>query len=163
MNDRKDKKSTKDGSSFNVEREDGLKIQYDKDHLEEHYPNLMAEIFDKKQSLSIDSIQMNEESEKKQSLSKELPKELTNPGAIDFLRRCKKDEEAFEILKFLLTRNEITKEEYDTYKAQISKENGLKELVNSYGGLKKPGYYERKYYKSTKLNSITKDNEINKT
>ena len=82
---------------------------------------------------------------------------MINPGAIDFLRRCTQKEEAFEILDYLLKRNEITQQDYHKYKTIISQKGGLKRLINEFGGLKRPGYYMRKYYKKSinnqKLNS----------
>ncbi|MBN1800740.1 MAG: DUF2095 family protein [Candidatus Lokiarchaeota archaeon] len=162
MNDKRNEKDKIDVTNFQVEREDGLQIQYDKEHLEEQYPNLMEEIVNKKQVLNIDSICISEENDKIKSFeSNNRPEELINPGVMDFLRRCKKNEEAIEILDFLLHRNEITSEDYDSYKSQIKKENGLKELIEAHGGLKKPGYYERKYYKNPKFESYGNNKEIN--
>jgi len=56
--------------------------------------------------------------------------------------------EAVEILDFLLKRNEITKDFYDELYFRITQEkDGLKRLINECGGFKKPGYYEKKFYK----------------
>ncbi|MFW9973268.1 MAG: DUF2095 family protein, partial [Candidatus Odinarchaeota archaeon] len=70
-----------------------------------------------------------------------------NPGIIDFLRRCTKNEEANEILDYLMERKEITQQDYSKYKNIISQEGGLKQLIDESGGLKRPGYYMKKYYK----------------
>ncbi len=73
---------------------------------------------------------------------------LSNPGVIDFIRRCSNNKEAVEILDFLLKRNEITKDFYDELYFRITQEkDGLKRLINECGGFKKPGYYEKKFYK----------------
>ena len=61
---------------------------------------------------------------------KNVPEELRNPGAIDFIRRCKTNEEAMEILDYLLKREELTPERYKELSNQISQEGGLKKLID---------------------------------
>jgi hypothetical protein len=61
-----------------------------------------------------------------------------NPGVTDFLRRCSRDEEAFEIIEYLVKRGEVTAEEAEKLYQQI-KDEGLR----SFGPKKKPGFYER--------------------
>jgi hypothetical protein len=143
-----------------VKDEKGLNILYDKEELKTYYPHLMGEISDKKKSVNIDSVEMNiEQDNKNENIIQEeyLPAELTNPGVIDFIRRCSNDDEAIEILDYLLKRKEITSEEYNTLKTQILLEGGLKDLIKKSDGHKEPGYYLRKYYfkeiKNQKLNT----------
>ncbi|MHA1476404.1 MAG: DUF2095 family protein, partial [Promethearchaeota archaeon] len=69
-----------------------------------------------------------------------IENDIPDPGTIDFIRRCKTKEEAFEIIDFLLKRKEISLEEFQSLKDQI-KNQGL----SSFGSHKKKGYYERKY------------------
>ncbi|MHA1291139.1 MAG: DUF2095 family protein [Promethearchaeota archaeon] len=85
---------------------------------------------------------------KQKKKSNIIPKELIDPGAIDFIRRCTTKEEAFEILDYLLERKELSLNKYKNLKNNIKKEGGLEKLINKYGGLKKPGYYLEKYYKN---------------
>ena len=134
----------------NITDKNGLNISYDKKELESFMPNLISEISEKEKGLKIDAINYQiEEVDKKpvQIPQSCIPDELTNPGAIDFIRRCTNDEQAFEILEYLLKRKEISFKDYERYKNQILQENGLKKLIEESGGFKKPGYYERKYYK----------------
>ena len=88
-----------------------------------------------------------ENEEKPQESNNLYPNELFNPGVIDFLRRCTKNEEAINILDYLMERNEITQQDYIRYENIISQEGGLKQIIDECGGLKRPGYYMRKYYK----------------
>lgn len=60
------------------------------------------------------------------------------PGVIDFICRCKTDEEAREIIEFMLKRGEIT-EEYAAELLKQLEEQGLE----SFGEHRTPGYYER--------------------
>lgn len=62
-----------------------------------------------------------------------------NPGAIDFIRRCKNDDQTYEIIEYLEKRGEVSKEEAENMCAQL-KESG----VRSFGPLKKAGYYDQR-------------------
>jgi hypothetical protein len=79
-----------------------------------------------------------------QAQGENLPdKELYNPGAVDFLRRCNTIEEAHEILNYLENRQEITSQEKSELLLKIEKEG-----LRSFGSKKSWGYYERKYRKN---------------
>ena len=133
----------------NITDKNGLNISYDKKELESFMPNLISEISEKEKGLKIDAINYQIEEVDKKSVQIPqscIPDELNNPGAIDFIRRCTNDEQAFEILEYLLKRKEISFKDYERYKNQILQEDGLKKLIEECGGFKKPGYYERKYY-----------------
>jgi len=134
----------------NINDKNGLNISYDKKELERFMPNLITEISEKEKSLKIDAVNYQAEKVDKTSVQISqscIPDELINPGAIDFIRRCTNDEQAFEILEYLLKRKEISVKDYERYKNQILQEDGLRKLIADSGGIKKPGYYERKYYK----------------
>ncbi|MFW9971444.1 MAG: DUF2095 family protein [Candidatus Odinarchaeota archaeon] len=143
-------KKSKNFKKIEIEKSNGLKISYDKAEFGQQFPHLTEEISKQKKSLKIESIDIDKEqkSEKKTPISKNLsPNELSNPGVIDFLRRCTKNKDAIDILDYLLKRNEISIQEYNKYKKIISQKGGLKQLIDQCGGLKRPGYYMRKYYK----------------
>ena len=59
------------------------------------------------------------------------------PGAVDFIRRCKKLRDAEEIINFLEKKGEVKKEEADTLRSQL-RAKGL----GSFGPHKGPGFYE---------------------
>ena len=62
-----------------------------------------------------------------------------DPSAVDFLRRCKTDDQAYEIVEYLKKKGEVTKEEAENICAQL-KESG----VRSFGPLKKTGHYDQR-------------------
>lgn len=157
---KKNNKNRKSTKKFIVEDKEGLTVSYDKEELYEKFPRLINEMTEKAKTLKINSINTQTEQNFREEPNKPRyihPNELYDPGAIDFIRRCTKKEEAINILEYLLKRNEITQEEYIKIKIIISQEGGLKKLINEAGGPKKPGYYIEKYYykddKNQKLNS----------
>lgn len=104
--------------------DDNLTIEFNEKDFKKALPHLSSELIKGEKKISIQGIENN----------------ITDPGTIDFIRRCSTNEEAFEIIDFLLKRNEISLEEFDSLKNQI-KNQGL----SSFGFQKKTGYYERKY------------------
>ncbi len=139
---RKDKK--KETKEPIIREENGLTIMYDKNQFNERFPHLISEIAGKKKTVRIDAINSQTNTRDLKS-NKDHPKELVNPGAIDFIRRCTTIDEALSILDYLLNREELSKSDYNSYKSQIMKKEGLNEFINKHGGFKKPGYYERKF------------------
>ena len=133
-----------------IKEKNGLNVSYDKKELETFMPNLISEISNEKKALKIDSVALDiENTTKKQDKQSKLcdSNELSDPGAIDFIRRCATNEEAFEILDYLLKRKELKLNEYKEFKNKLSQKDGLKNLIEESGGFKKPGYYVEKYYK----------------
>ncbi|MBY8983819.1 MAG: DUF2095 family protein [Candidatus Lokiarchaeota archaeon] len=131
-------------NKLKVENEEGLTVSYEKDELKEKFPYLITEIAGKKKSLKIDSIENNTESTQLK-VEKPYPDELINPTAIDFLRRCTNNNEALSILDYLLKQEEISEKDYNSFKNQILKGEGLKTFIDKHGGFKSHGYYEKKY------------------
>ncbi|MHA1642703.1 MAG: DUF2095 family protein [Promethearchaeota archaeon] len=147
----KQEDENKDSKKPTVIKKNGLHVLYDEKELEEFYPHLMKEIKNKEKMIKIEGVvsnlqkNMNGNTTIKRNFYEE---NLSNPGVIDFIRRCSNNKEAVEILDFLLKRNEITKDFYDELYFRITQEkDGLKRLINECGGFKKPGYYEKKFYK----------------
>ena len=140
--------------NLELNEKDGLNISYDKIDLEAQFPQLMHELSVKKKTLKIEGV--GDDIEPEQVEIEEHPKEpyyeeLKNPGVIDFLRRCTGNEDALKILDFLLEQKELSSLDYHRIKNRIKKEVGLKELLLEYGGLKTPGYYERKFLRKKNL------------
>jgi hypothetical protein len=147
---------------IDVINEDGLKMSYDKAELERQFPRLMYELSEKDKSLKIKAIDYEIErcDEEPQSVQvNDYSEDLRNLGAIDFIRRCTENEEAFAILDYLLERKELTLQEYNVLKNRIKEEGGLQKLINEYGGIKTPGYFERKYHRAKNLTN----NDLNKS
>ena len=62
-----------------------------------------------------------------------------DPDAIDFIRRCTTEDQAYEIIEYLEKRGEVTKEAADELCKKL-REEGLR----SFGRKKDHGFYERK-------------------
>jgi len=149
-------------NDIDVINADGLKMLYAKAELERQFPRLMRELSEKKRSLKIKSVDYEiERCDKEPQLVQvnNYREELRNPGAIDFIRRCAENEEAFTILDYLLERKELTLQEYNVLKNRIKEEGGLQKLINECGGFKTPGYFERKYHRAKNLTN----NDLNKS
>ncbi|MCD6444465.1 DUF2095 family protein [Candidatus Bathyarchaeota archaeon] len=67
--------------------------------------------------------------------------ELRMPDAVSYLRRCETEEQALEIIEYLERKGKISKDYAESLRKQL-REKG----VRSFGPLKKPGYYLRRYY-----------------
>jgi len=157
-----DYKKDNPNKKIKVKNKEGLTVSYKKEEILEHFPYLIKEISEKIKSIKINSIDCQIEQihkENFQTSKNTYPNELYNPGVIDFIRRCSKKEDAINILDYLMKRNEINKEDYKSYKNIISQEGGLERIINESGGLKRPGYYMRKYYKKDMKNQKLNSNE----
>ncbi|MHA1460097.1 MAG: DUF2095 family protein [Promethearchaeota archaeon] len=160
--EREERKETELKKNVDVTDEDGLKIAYDTEELESQFPQLMRELSEKKKSLKIKGVNFEIEQikeEPKVSQDVNFCGDLLNPGAIDFIRRCTKKEDALEILDYLLERNELNIQDYNALKNKLEEEGGLEKIVAECGGLKKPGYYERKFQR--KINILNADQSKN--
>ena len=140
--------------NLEINDEEGLNLSYDKSDLKAQFPRLMHELSVKKKTLKIEGV--DDDIEHEQAEIVKHPKEpfyeeLKNPGTIDFLRRCIDTEDALKILDFLLEQKELSPQDYHRIRKRIKKEGGLKELILEYGGLKTPGYYERKFFRKKNL------------
>jgi len=159
---KKEDKNRKPKKKINVEDNQGLTLSYNREELDEHVPHLIKEMFEKKKAIKIESVDYEIEKNYKDKIPKSnelYSNELYNPGVIDFIRRCTNKEEAMNILKYLLKMNEITNDDYNTYRNIILKEGGLERLIAESGGLKRPGYYLRKYYKMDSKNQKLNSND----
>ncbi|TET57593.1 MAG: DUF2095 domain-containing protein [Promethearchaeota archaeon] len=157
-----EEKKRKPKNKIKVEDNEGLTLSYNREELDERFPHLTKEMFEKKKSIKMDSVDYEIEKdykEKSQKSNKLYPNELYNPGVIDFIRRCTKKEDAINLLNYLLRRNEISNNDYNTYRNIILKEGGLERLIAESGGLKRPGYYMRKYYKKATKNQKLNSND----
>ena len=152
--EREENKETDLKKNLDITDEDGLKIAYDKEELERQFPQLMHELSEKKKSLKIEGVDYELEQEKvelKENQNTKYYEDLLNPSAIDFIRRCTKKEDAVAILDYLLKRKELDPSDYNMLISQIKEEGGLEKLIADCGGLKTPGYYERKFPRKIKI------------
>ncbi|MFX1568091.1 MAG: DUF2095 family protein [Promethearchaeota archaeon] len=158
----RDNKENKVSKNIKIENKEGLTISYNEKEFQKRFPYLKKEMSDQTKSIKIDSIEEHIELDNIKESHKSnnhYPNELYNPRAIDFIRRCTKKEDAIIILDYLMKRKEISEEDYNAYKNAVSEEGGLERLINESGGLKRPGYYMRKYYKKEIKNQKLNNNE----
>ena len=159
---REEKKEKELKKNLDVTDEDGLKIAYDTEELERQFPQLMVELSEKKKSLKIEAVDYEiEQAKEKLKVKQETNyyEDLLNPNTIDFIRRCTEKEDALAILDYLLKGNELNLQDYNALKDKIQDEGGLEKLISECGGLKTPGYYERKFPR--KINITNNDQNKN--
>lgn len=116
-----------------IDDKKGISISYDREDIKKILPHLFNELKKSSQKIRINGITDSNEIIEKSD-------ELFNPRAEDFIRRCSTQKEAYDILDFLLKREEISEKEYNTLKKRIKNEG-----IESFGEEKTWGYYERKY------------------
>ena len=146
--EREEKETPELKKKLDVTDEDGLKIAYDREELELQFPQLMRELSEKKKYLKIEGVDYEIEQKKEELQTNQTTdyfEDLLNPSAIDFIRRCTEKEDAIAILDYLLKKNELNLQDYNALKNRIKVEGGLEKLIKDCGGLKTPGYYERKF------------------
>ena len=61
-----------------------------------------------------------------------------NPSVIDFLQRCKTDEEGREVIVFLHKKGELTTNEKNTLLKRLEQKG-----IRDFGPLRKAGYYDK--------------------
>ena len=109
------------------------------------FPQLAKELDDgTSSSVSVDSVRTDEEIAEKKALFNSDEVNATfysdyEPDVIDFIRRCRENKEALEIIDYLESRGEISSTYANRLKKQLE-ECGLR----SFGSFKEHGYYERK-------------------
>ena len=158
--EKEERKETELKKNLDVTDEDGLKIAYDTEELERQLPQLMRELSKKKKSLKIEGVDYEIEQTKEEIKVNQDTKyyeDLLNPSAIDFIRRCTEKEDALAMIDYLLKRNELKPQDYNVLKGRIQEEGGLEKIISECGGLKTPGYYERKF--ARKINITDNDNK----
>ncbi|MFW9951585.1 MAG: DUF2095 family protein [Candidatus Thorarchaeota archaeon] len=137
--------------SSDITEIDGLNINYDKRELLTKFPNLISEIDNKQKFLKIEAVDSKLEKGIKPSNDFKYCEDLSNLGAIDFIRRCKTNKEAINVLDYLLARKEISEQDHIFIVTKIHQKDGLKKLIEECGGYKTPGYYLKKYYNNVKI------------
>jgi hypothetical protein len=149
MMENNDYKKKKHSLKPEIKGDQGLNLSYDKAELEEAFPNLISEM-DINGNKSANKIPIPEKRKikltEKDTEEFSYEESLSNPGVIDFLRRCVNSKDAISILEYLKSRNELSRDLYEKLLKIISQEGGLQKLIQDCGGLKKPGYYVDKFY-----------------
>jgi hypothetical protein len=144
-----DYKKKKHSLKPEIKSDQGLNLSYDKTELEEAFPNLVSEMGLNENKRGNEALNMKKRKIKlTQNDTEEFSYEesLSNPGVIDFLRRCVSSEDAISIIDYLKSRNELSSNLYEKLMKIVSQEGGLQKLIQDCGGIKKPGYYVDNYY-----------------
>ena len=118
-----------------------IKQEITPDDLKESFPNLHAEITEKRMDIKIDDVEGGI------SLSDETDSNLGSddlfsnyePSTLDYIRRAKTDKEAEEVIHFALKQENIGSEEASNLLDQLSKKG-----VRSFGSVRTSGHYFRK-------------------
>jgi hypothetical protein len=109
--------------------------------MEKYFPYLHAEISDDKMAIGIDSVEgdfspSNEDDDFSNSSD---PYSDFEPSVIDYIRRAKTEDEALEVVEFLLKQGTLNEDEALKLTVQIRKDG-----VRSFGPMRTPGHYFRK-------------------
>lgn len=108
-------------------------MEIDKRRFKKRFRHLAQEMEDRETKMSMTSVRSDTEAGEK-AVSKKF--EGYNPDVIDFLRRCDNEEQAEEVIKFLLKKKEISQGYASRLRRQL-KEKG----VRSFGSKKEGDYY----------------------
>lgn len=102
------------------------------EEIKEHFPSIYREIKENEKLL--------EEKELRTSSGIKKVRKFSNytPSVLDFICRCKTEEEAIEIIDFSLNKKVITKEYAESLKKRLEEEG-----LESFGEHRATGYYER--------------------
>jgi len=98
----------------------------------DHFPAIFREIKEGKEGLIEQEMRTTAGSKKVRKFQGYVP------GVVDYICRCKTEEEAIEIINYLLEKGDITEDYAEKLKIQL-KEKGLV----FFGEHRSPGYYER--------------------
>ncbi len=144
------KRPLKEKSSFNdLTIDQNIKI----DEIEETFPELYAELTNKRMSMSIDEINddlihsfpQEEEQQEKDPFVK------YDPNVYDFLTRARTDEEGFEIINFLAKHKQISSKTAKNLIERL-KTSGIR----YFGPIRSSNYYYRKAEEIRSRRSIQK-------
>jgi hypothetical protein len=112
----------------NESRESEIK----EEEFEDQFPVLFREIREGEKNISESEMRTTSGSKKERKFQGYIP------GVVDFICRCETEEEAVEIIDYMLKKGDLT-EKYATMLKNQLKEKGLE----FFGEHRAPGYYER--------------------
>lgn len=113
-------------------RRESKDFENEEESFQDHFPALYKEIREGEESIGQEEIRTSAGSKKIRKF-----KGYT-PGVIDFICRCSTEEEALEIIEYMLTKGDVTERHAKELKKQLE-EKGLE----FFGEHRDPGYYER--------------------
>ena len=110
-------------------------MEIDKRQFRKRFRRLAEEMEDRESRMSMTSVRSDTEAGERA-----VPKEFEgyNPDVIDFLRRCDNEEQAKEVIRFLLKKKEISRGYASRLRRQL-----LEKGVRSFGSKKDGDHYIR--------------------
>ncbi|UCF58338.1 MAG: DUF2095 family protein [Candidatus Bathyarchaeota archaeon] len=112
-------------------------MQMDRKRFKKMFPHLAEEMNTKESRIAISSVRSDIQTGETAS-SREFVR--YTPDVIDYIRRCDNEQQAKEIINYLVKRKEITRQYARRLRKQL-KEKG----VRSFGPKKEEDYYLKKY------------------
>ena len=97
-----------------------------------HFPSLFKELSEGRKEIQEEEIRTSHGSKRVRRFKGYIP------SVVDFICRCKNEEEAIEIIEYMFNKGDISEEYSETLKKQL-KEKGLE----FFGEHRAPGFYER--------------------
>lgn len=102
------------------------------EEIKEHFPSIYREIKENEKLLEEKELRTSSGIKKVRKFSS------YTPSILDFICRCKTEEEAIEIIDFSLNKKVITKEYAESLKKRLEEEG-----LESFGEHRAAGYYEK--------------------
>lgn len=106
----------------------------DSEFFKKKFPHLYDEVKNRTKSISVDGVRTSSEEGKKASKSDES----SVPNVVDYIRLCKDEDEAIEIIDYMEDEGKIEPEYSTKLKTQL-----VKQGLRSFGSKRKPGEYEK--------------------
>ena len=108
------------------------KSEIKEEEFEDHFPVLSREIREGENNISESEMRTASGSKKDRKFQGYMP------GAVDFICRCETEDEALEIIEYMLKKGDLTEEYANMLKNQL-KEKGLE----FFGEHRNPGFYDK--------------------
>ena len=111
-----------------------MKVKLDKESLKKMFPNLANELQAGDNKVQVNSVRTCQGTDGEAASSKSFERYV--PDVVDFIRRCDTNEQAEEIIDYMVKRSEIKAEYAQKLRKQLRKQG-----VRSFGSKKTQDYY----------------------
>ena len=113
-------------------KKDSRESEIEKTDFEDQFPVLYREIQEGEEGIADSEMRTTSGSRKERKFQGYIP------GVVDFICRCETEEEAMEIIDYMLKKGDLTEEYANMLKNQLKKKG-----LEFFGEHRAPGYYER--------------------
>lgn len=107
--------------------------KFDPEYFKEKFPHLTEEINSRTEAVSLDSVRTDSDEAEKAS----YPDRDKGPTVTDFIRLCEDEDEAIEIINYLLEKGKINQERAKKLRRQL-----VNRGLRSFGSKREPGEFE---------------------